>query len=152
MNTLQSKKRGSAIPLALLVVVILLAIGTGLLRLGLDSRIISIRTASDIAARCAADAGLTKALFEMNGKLQVKTWDGSTLPLGTEVSLPNCDAIFSYTVTSGADGHTIQSTGNSDQAQRTVSCTLQLQGPFEAAIFTDGFINLANSAVVDWYN
>jgi len=149
---LQSKKRGSAIPLAMLVVVLLLAIGTGLLRLGLDSRIISIRTASDITARCAADAGLTKALFEMNGKLQVKPWDGSTLPLETEVSLPNCDAVFSYTVISGPSGYTLQSTGNSNQAQRTVSCTLQLRGPFESAIFTDGFINLANSAVVDWYN
>ena len=149
---LQSKKRGSAIPLAMLVVVLLLAIGTGLLRLGLDSRIISIRTASDITARCAADAGLTKALFEMNGKLQVKPWDGSSLPLETEISLPNCDAVFSYTVTSGAGGYTVQSTGTSNQAQKTVSCTLQLQGPFESAIFTDGFINLANSAVVDWYN
>ena len=149
---LQSKKRGSAIPLAMLVVVILLATGTGLLSLGLHSRIISTRTASDIAARTSADAGLTKALFEMNEKLKVKPWDGSSLPLETEVSLPNCDAVYNYTVTSGASGYTIQSTGTSNQAARTVSCTLQLRGPFEAAIFTDGFINLNNSAEVDWYN
>ncbi len=77
---LQSKKRGSAIPLAVVAVVILLAMGMGLLRLGLNSRIFSIRTTSDIAARSAADAGLTKALFEMNEKLQVKPWDDSTLP------------------------------------------------------------------------
>jgi len=149
---LQSKKRGSAIPLAMVVVVILLATGTGLLSLGLHSRIISIRTASDIAARSAADAGLTKALFEMNEKLKVKPWDGSSLPLETEVSLPNCDAVYNYTVTSGASGYTIQSTGTSNQAARTVSCTLQLQGPFESAIFADGYITLYNSAEVDWYN
>ena len=55
---LQSKKRGSAIPLAVVAVVILLAMGTGLLSLGLNIRIFSIRTASDITARSAADAGL----------------------------------------------------------------------------------------------
>ena len=69
---LQSKKRGSAIPLAAVAVLILLAMGTGLLSLGLHSRINSIRTTSGIAARCAADAGLVKALFEMNEKLKVE--------------------------------------------------------------------------------
>ncbi len=150
---LQSKKRGSAIPLAMLVVVILLATGTGLLSLGLHSRIISIRTASDIAARSAADAGLTKALFEMNEKLKVKPWDGSSLPLETEISLPNCDAVFSYTVTGNlGSGYTVESTGIFGQAQRTVSCALQLQGPFEAAIFTKQYLYMKNGGIVDWYN
>ena len=150
---LQSKKRGSALPLAVVAVLILLAMGTGLLSLGLHSRIISIRTASDIAARSAADAGLIKALFEMNEKLKVEPWNGSSLPLGTNISLPNCDAVFSYTVTGDlSSGYTIESTGIFGQAQRTVSCTLQLQGPFEAAIFTENGMELKNSAVVDWYN
>lgn len=150
---LQSKKRGFAIALAMLVVVILLAMGTGLLKLGLSSRIFSIRTASDITAQCAADAGLAKALFEMNGKLKAELWDESTMPLGTNISLPNCDAVYSYTVTGNlGSGYTIQSTGNSDQAQRTVSCTLQLQGPFEAAIFTEQHLYMKSGATVDWYN
>jgi len=150
---LQSKKRGSAIPLAVVAVLILLAMGTGLLSLGLHSRINSIRTASDIAARSAADAGLIKALFEMNDKLKVEPWDGSSLPQETNTSLPNCDAVFSYTVTGDlGSGYTVESTGISNQAQRTVSCTLQLQGPFEAAIFTENGMELKNSAVVDWYN
>jgi len=135
---LQSKKRGSAIPLSMVVVMILLAMGTGLLSLGLHGRIISIRTSSDIAARSAADAGLIKAIFEMNEKL---------------IGLPNCDAVFSYTVTGDLDGgYTIESTGSSNQAQRTVSCTLQLQGPFEAAIFTKQNLHMKNGATVGWYN
>jgi len=150
---LQSKKRGSAIPLAVVAVLILLAMGTGLLSLGLHSRINSIRTTSDIAARSAADAGLIKALFEMNEKLKVEPWNDSSLPLGTNISLPNCDAVFSYTVTGDlSSGYTVESTGISGQAQRTVSCTLQLRGPFEAAIFTKNGMELNNSAVVDWYN
>jgi len=91
----QSKKRGSAIPLAMVVVMILLAMGTGLLSLGLHGRIISIRTSSDIAARSAADAGLIKAIFEMNEKLKVESWNDSSLPVGTNIGLPNCDAVFS---------------------------------------------------------
>jgi len=151
---LQLKKRGSAITLVMIVVVLLISTGMGLLNLGLKSRTISIRTTSDIAARCAADAGLAKALFEMNEKLKVKPWNDSTLPLETEISLPYCDAVYSYTVTndSAAGSYTLQSTGTSGQSQRTVSCTLKLQGPFEAAIFTEGFINLNSSAEVDWYN
>jgi len=69
---LQLKRKGSAIILVLIAIVILLAAGTGLLSLGLQNRIFVIRNASDIAARCAVDAGLTKALFEMNEMLKVK--------------------------------------------------------------------------------
>lgn len=48
---LQSKRRGSSIPLAMVAVMILFAMGVGLLSLGFNSRIYSIRTASDIEAR-----------------------------------------------------------------------------------------------------
>jgi hypothetical protein len=147
------KIRGSAIPLAMVAVLILLAMGTGLLSLGWHSRSNSIRTTSDIAARCAADAGLAKALFEMNEKLKIEPWNGSSLPQETNVSLPNFDAVYSYTVTGNiSSGYIVESIGNSGQSQRTVSCTLQLRGPFEAAIFTENGIQLKNSAVVDWYN
>jgi len=150
---LQSKRRGSAITLVMLVIVILLAIGTGLLSLGLHGRIFAIRDASGIAARCAADASLVKALFEMNEKLKVKPWDGNTLPQETDKALPNCDAIYSYTVTGNINsGHIIEAIGKSNQAERRAISTLRLQGPFEWAIFTDAGISLRNGTVVDWYH
>jgi hypothetical protein len=150
---LRSKRRGSAIPLAVVAVMILLAMGVGLLSLGLNSRLYSIRTASNIVARCAADAGLTKALFEMNEKLKVKPWNGGSLPEATNESLPGCNAVFSYAVTGDLDsGYTIESTGIAGQAERKVTCTLQVQGPFEAAIFTKNGMQLKNSAIVDWFN
>ena len=77
---LQSKKRGSALPLAVLAVLLLLTMGMGLLSLGLSARILSIRNASDIAAQCAADAGLTKALFETNQMLKSQSLDDDNLP------------------------------------------------------------------------
>ncbi len=150
---LQSKKRGSAIPLSMVVVMILLAMGTGLLSLGLHSRIISIRTTSDIAARSAADAGLIKALFEMNKKLQVETWDGSTILQAIDTSLPNCDAVFSYNVTGDpASGYIITSVGTAGQTQKTVYATLELQGLFEHAILTKGNLILKPDTLVDGYN
>ncbi len=150
----QSKKRGSAIPLAVLAVLILLAMGTGLLSLGLNSRVFSIRTTSDISARCAADAGLTIALFRMNEKKQqVGLWDGSTLPQAIDASLPNCDTTYSYTVTGDlTNGYSVKSVGRSAQAQRTVSATLRLKGLFEYAILTKETLILKPDTLVDGYN
>ena len=150
---LQSKRRGSAIPLVMVVVMILLVMGVGLLNLGMKGRIYSVRTASDIAARCAADAGLTMALFEMNEKLKVKPWNDSSLPEAADQSLPYCDAVFSYTVTgNSSDGYTIESTGTSGNAERKVVCVLKPQGPFEFAVFAEDGAELKNSALVDWFN
>ena len=148
-----SKQRGSAIPLALLATVLLLLMGSGLLSLGLNARIFSVRNTSGIAARCAADAGLTKALFEMNEKLKTKPWNGGTLPEVFNEILTNCDATYSYTVTGDVtSGYSIESTGTSGQNTRKVTCDLRLQGPLEAAIFAQESIELKNSATVDWYN
>ncbi len=150
---LKSKKRGSAIPLAVVVVLILLAMGTGLLKLGLNSRIYSIRTTSDITARSAADAGLTMALYQMNEKLKVKPWSSSSMPKATDTSLLYCDASYSYSVTGNLpNGYIIKSVGTADQAQRTVYATIGLRGLFEHAILTKGSLVLKSDTVIDGYN
>lgn len=153
MKPRQLKKSAFAIPLAMLTVIILSVIGVGLLSLGMHGRLFSVQTTSEVAARCAADAGLTKALFEMNEKLKVTPWDGSSLPQATDEMLPNSDATFSYTVTGDIiNGYTIECTGKSGLAERKINATLHLQGPFESAIFVDATIDLKNGTVVDWYN
>ena len=153
-KTLYSKKSGSALVLVLFAVVTLSVMGLGLLTLALNSRIFAIRTASDIKARCAADAGLTKALFEMNKKLKVKPWSEDSLPEAVdEILLSNDNTTFTYTVTGNvSDGYVIESTGKSGHTEKTVRSVLQLQGPFEFAIFSDEGLDLKASAVVDRYN
>ena len=151
-KTVKLKNRGDALLLALIAIVLLLTVGTSILSLGLKARVYSIRDASDISARCAADAGLTKALYEMNQKLQSKSWFGYELPCETNTCLSNCDATFDYTVTGSPSGYTIRSTGTSGIAQKTVSCILKQQSPFDSAIFSEGSIILHNSGIVDWYN
>ena len=153
-KTLYSKKSGSALVLVLFAVVTLSIMGLGLLTLALNSRIFAIRTASDIKARCAADAGLTKSLFEMNKKLKVKPWSEDSLPEAVdEILLSNDNTTFTYTVTGNvSDGYVIESTGKSGHTEKTVRSVLQLQGPFEFAIFSDEGLDLKASAVVDGYN
>ena len=150
---LKSKRRGSAIPLAVIAILILLAMGIGLLSLGFNGRVFSMRTASDIAARCAADAGLTMALFEMNEKLKVKPWNDSTLPEVIDVELPYSDQVCSYRVTGNlAGGYEIASLGESGQARRAVSATIGLQGAFDHAILTKGNLWLKSGTIIDGYN
>lgn len=149
----RSRPKGAVLPLVLLVVVILLAAGMGLLGLGFHSRIFAVQTASEIAARCAVDAGLTKAVFEMNEKLKTEPWDNSSLPLAADEALPNCDAVYTYTVTGDlASGYSIQSIGKSGRAQRQATSDLKLQGPFECAIFVKADLTLKAGTVVDGYN
>jgi len=149
----KSKRRGSALPLVMVAVMILLAVGVGMLALGMNGRLFSIRAASDISARCAADAGMTMALYEMNEKLKVKPWNDSSLPEATNESLPYCNAVFSYSITGNpGDGYTIESVGSSGNVERKVVCVLKPQGPFEFAVFAEAGAELKNSAVVDWFN
>ena len=147
------KRCGSAIPLAMLTIVLLLATGVALLSVGLNSRVYAMRTASDIAARCAADAGLTIALHEMNEKLQVKPWDDSILPQATDVNLPYSNGVCSYTVTGDlCSGYTVLSVGKHDQSKRFVRATIGLQGVFEHAILTRNTLILKSGTSVDGYN
>ena len=150
---LRSKRSGMALPLAMTAIMILLAMGVGILSLGVNGRIYAIRNTSDIKARCAADAGLTIALFEMNEKLKVKPWNDSSLPLATDVKLPYSDEVCSYTVTGDlAGGYTIESIGTSGQAERSVSATIKLKSAFDKAIVTKNQLALKSGTIVDGYN
>jgi len=150
---LKSNRKGSIVGLTLIVLMVLLVMGVGMLSLGLRGRILALRSASEIAARCAADAGLTKALFEMNEKLKAKPWSDSSLPQAADEALPNCDAIFSYTTTGdSSNGFTIESIGSYGWAQKEVNSTLRLKSIFEYAIFAQGAIWLRQGTTVSRYN
>ncbi len=146
---LKSQRSGLALGVVLLAVAILLVTGSGLLSLGMHGRMLAVRATSEIAARTAADAGLTKAVFEMNEKLD-SSWDDNTMPQAINETLPGCDATFSYTVTGDASsGYTVECIGNSGQAQKEVSATLRLKGLFENAIYAEDSILIENDSLVD---
>jgi hypothetical protein len=147
------ERPGFAVVLVMCAVVILLIIGGGVLSLGLHSRELAVRTSSEIAARCAADAGVTKAFFEMNEKLKVIPWNGSVLPEATNEVLPNSNATYTYAVTGDlSSGYVLTSAGKSGIREKIISCSLPLQGPFERAILAQGSIILKAGTVVQGYN
>jgi hypothetical protein len=127
--------------------------GTGLLSLGLHGRMLASRTASEIAARCAADAGLVKAVFEMNEKIKVKPWDDYTLPQETDAILANSDAAFTYTITSNPDYiYDVDVTGRAGREIKKVSCTLTLVGLFRNAVYAQDSLVLENGYLIDAYS
>jgi Tfp pilus assembly protein PilX len=153
-SALKSKREGSSLVLVMLVVVILLFIGGGLLSLGLHGRMQTIRASSEITARCAADAGLTKAVFELNQRMSDTSSDYDGLPHAIAENLANCDATFSYKVAAtGGSRYVVQSIGTSSRGDtKTVNATLRLAGIFEYGILVKDTIKLYSGTTVDGYD
>jgi len=144
---------GFAMALVIVALIILLLTGAGLLSLGMHSRMFAVRTCSGIAARSAADAGLTKALFEMNEKLKIKPWDDCNLPYAINEPLPDSDAVVSYKVIGDKNnGYTIVSVGRYGEVIEQVSCVLTLEGPFDTAIYGSDLISLKSGTTIDGFN
>jgi len=147
------KIAGFSLPLVIFVILLVFVMGNGLLSLGMHHRFLAVRTSSEITARSAADAGVTKALYEMNLKLKVQPWDNSTLPEATDEILPNTDATYSYKVTGDLNsGFTVLSIGKSGLEQKIIQCSLELKGPFEYALLTKKDLILKSDTVVHGYN
>lgn len=152
-KTMNTRANGAITPLMVIVIVVLFVVGVGVLTLGFYGRLLGIRASMDISARCAADAGLTKAVVAMNEKLKVKPWDGTVLPQEADEALPNFDAVYSFTITeSNADSYAVQTVGHCGSSDRMIDSTLRLQGPWEFAVFARRDINLRANTVIDWYN
>lgn len=112
---------GVVLPLAVTLVVLLFVIGLALLRLGLNARLQAVKTSAQISARAGADAGLTRAFFDMVKKLAVKPWDNAALPSATSVQLPDCYSKYDFQVTGDpAKGFLIESIGTTGLAVRKV--------------------------------
>jgi len=157
MNLLQTKRGGFAISTVLCVVVLLMIVGIGLLSVGMHQRTSGVRTSSEIAARCSADAGMTKAMNEMNRMLALKTFNDNSLPSAAYEPLPNSDSTFSYsigkiTLADGNDLYTLTSVGKSGRVQKQVNCTLEMKGIFEYAIYVAEDLTLRSGTTIAAYN
>ena len=149
-----TKRRGSVLPLVLIAVILLLLMGTSLLSMGLSNRIYSLRDTSEVVSRCAADAGITKALFEMNKNLETKMLHCCMLPCCMcMTNLSNCDADYCYMVTGTlAGGYKITSVGDCKNVRRMITASIELQGLFNDAILTKEDLILKSGTIVDAYD
>lgn len=115
-------KKALVLPLVVVMVIILFVIGLALIRLGLSARLQAVRSVSEISARCAADAGLTKAMHQMLSKLiNEDPWDNSNLPEEAAVPLPNSYSNYSFDITGDPNnGFIVASLGRSGFAEKVV--------------------------------
>ncbi len=147
---IRRKRNGSALPLVLMIIVALLLTGSGMFSLGLQSRLLAIRNLTEIKARCAADAGLVKALYEMNQQIKTMGWSDDRLPEVSKEPLLHCDATFSYKVTNNGDGTYLMTvTGQSGSLKKDVVCTLTRSNPGADPIGHWGFDEGTGSIAYD---
>jgi len=150
---LKSQETGSALTLMLFAVVLLTLTGMALLNLGFHSRISAIRTAQGIQARWSADAGLIKAVVEMNNKLTAKTWSDISMPAVTKEVLFQSNQSFSYQVDKdGGGNYTVTSTGITGPAIKRVYATMGFKGLFDSAILVKDRISLMPKTLIAGYN
>lgn len=135
----RTNRRGFALMFATVMVLILSIVGFGMLRLGLETRMMASRTTAEISARAAADAGLTKAVFEMNKNLV--NWNFNDIVSSTGTVFSSANANYNYTIEEIARDaeYRITSIGQSGHASKTVSMTVVVQGAFDYAIFAQGY-------------
>jgi len=168
-------RRGAVLPLVLIAIVLLLVMGLGTLRLGLQARVYASRTSDDIAARAAADAGLTKAIWALNQR-HAGGRSAGPLPQQVEQTLANCRATYSYEMARPGEmpaepavvsideddpfgvkipfqtSYEIRCTGRCGVAEKTVHATVKLQGLFESAVLSRGRISLMPNTLITGYN
>lgn len=152
-NKIKNRNSGFSMAMVLSVIVLMLILGSSLLALSENARITSIRRSQEIAAKCAADAGLTKVLSDLNTSYLQGTLELTDLPSETDVPIENFDAKFGYLVYLDGQGNIIiDSTGKSGPSSKTVHCKVGVHsGIFEHALFANNF-DISNNAAIDGYN
>lgn len=152
----RSRTRGSVLPLVMLAMVVLLLTGIGTLRIGQSTRMRAIHAAQLTAARTAADAGLVRALSEMNTQLRSPLSQDFQLEARSTTSLTNCDAEYRYKIAKfsfqGEDAYRIESIGSCGLVERRIEAVVGLVGSFERGVSVEKGISLKSGAVVEAYN
>jgi hypothetical protein len=154
MRKINLNRKGSISAFMLVIGLILSIVGLGLLQIGYQARIRAIRTANEMSARAMADAGLTKAMYQLSVAFNDGSLKDDALPVETDSDVPNCYGKYSYTVTGNKSaGYTITSTGKYNGAQRTTEFFAKAEGgDNNYALFAKGSIAIKNSGKIDWYN
>ena len=136
------KRSGFVLPLTVAMIVLLTIMGLSLQRLGSSARMQAVFATAQITATAAADAGFTKAMYEMNKNLDVKPWDFSDVTDEVDnMALTNANADYTYRIEEIVrdSEYKITSIGQSGWAAKTVSATVKVQGGFDYAIFAQGY-------------
>jgi hypothetical protein len=154
-NLEKNHNHGSALVLIIITMVVLMLTGVGLLAVGYNSRVFAIRDSLGISARSAADAGLSRVVYEIN-KMIVNATLGDTINQSFNEQVQpfaQTNQNFSTTITgswigSNAPAYSIVSNGYCGSAQKIVYASLAATGLYENAIFVSNEINMGNNDIV----
>jgi len=146
-------RRGSILAFVLVIGLCLALLGVGMLQMGFGSRLNSHLSVNAITAREAADAGIAKALSEMN-----LNFDPSSPPpnLGIVITetLDNSNAVYNYRIDLHPNGvdYLITSTGFSNRGQRVVYAVTDLLNDQRYGIVVSETITLRQGTLIDGYD
>jgi len=151
-------KRGLVLPVIAAIAICLALLGLGVLRLGFGSRLMATRTMAGVTARAAADAGITRVLYEMNVLFDSSGWGSPLPPNVIDQPLGNSNATFSYQIgpiemhpVTGERYRVITSVGKLGSQQSTVYATLGMRNLFEYGLIVTDSIDLKQDTIVDGY-
>src|SRR3989449_4911901 len=111
-------QRGSALAVVLVLVVVLTVAGAAMVNTALTEITIAYNTGDSAAAQYAAEAGLSRAMYELS---QNAGWTGTTAAIG--------DAQYVVTMTSSGSVRAITSTGTRGGGRRGVKAPGQGRAP-----------------------
>jgi hypothetical protein len=152
-----NNQKALVLPIIAAIALCLALLGLGILQLAFGSRLMATRTIAQISARCAADSGITRALYEINNHFTIISgWDGF-LPFGENMTLNNNNATYNYKVqgpfTELSEPYwLVESTGILGSQQKTVYATLGIRNLFDYGLIVTDQIKLLNNNLVDGYN
>jgi hypothetical protein len=149
-----SRSKGSVLVILLAISAVAAVLGGGMITLGYQSRVRATRATQQMAARVAADAGLTKAMHTLTSQFAAGSLNPLRLPSEMDIAIPNSKGTFAYTVSQdGLGGYTIVSTGACQNARVSVEGVVTGAGmTHEYAVLNQSDLVLRNSATVDWHN
>lgn len=155
----KKSKRGLVLPVIAAIALCLALLGIGILQLGFGSRVMATRTMAGVSARAAADAGVTRALYELNALFALGDIPINT-PMPPDVSdqlLNSSDATYSYKVRGPLQElpepyWLIESIGKLGTQEKTVYATLGVRNLFDYGLIVTDQINLLNNNLVDGYD
>ena len=154
-NLLESNKNGFILPFMIIIVVILTAMGFGLIKLGAIARTKATYNTERLSSIAVSDAGLTKAIYELNRNLDTVPWDFGNIASTATETLPVANTSYTYTIEEITEGseYRITSTGTSAQVEKITSAIVTLEGTFASAIFSTSTTSSDDPMIqIDGYN
>lgn len=150
-------KKGLVLPVIAAIAICLALLGLGVLQLGFGSRLMATRTMAGVSARAAADAGVTRALYELNHNFTMGD-NPLTTPMPPDASgeLNNSNATYSYKVrgplTELPEPYwVIESIGKLGTQEKKVYTTLGVRNLFDYGLIVTEKIDLKEGTLIDGY-